>query len=199
MNKRESNKQMLVDLLYVVPQLKLYYSDNSNFNKLISFLSEKDYCALDDLPYPTFKEVSDQTGLSVGVVRKMVKKMYNELLTLENEHFLNFNRIEIVFLAVFDNRIAVFRTNKIEILPRVGETVEVPFFKARLGVSLFFVERIKHSFQGDVQRIYIDLTSGIYNMFWHYRLDKALSTGEIGIQELISLNDREIKHKLGIY
>ena len=70
-------------------------------------------------------------------------------------------------------------SNHLPVIPRVGETVEIPFFRAYLDNTWFHVEKVRHEFTDTGQEVEIFLLPGEYNLYWHYRKDKAEEEGEL--------------------
>lgn len=85
-----------------------------------------------------------------------------------------------------------------DVVPRVGENIDIPFFKAYLDTTVFYVESISHELNDQLHEINIHLKRGYYNLFWHYRKDKAKETNELRSKDLIELDDYDLKNKLRI-
>ena len=108
------------------------------------------------------------------------------------------NEVEYIFgLKHYDEYLSI-RIDNIPIMPRVGENVTIPFFKAYIGTDLFYVESIHHEFEDGRQSIYIKLNSGLYNLFWHFRKDEAIEKEELAFNDFYKLHDYELKRKLGV-
>ena len=198
MKRRESIKQMLINLTFVLPQANIYAKSDGRYKELLVFLNSKNYYLNDELPIPSFKEISVETGLTVDKLRKQIKNLYLGLVDSFNGFSFDFGKTEVIFTAEFLKNYASFKTNNIKFIPRVGENIEIPFFKAKIGISMFYVKDVRHSFINNQQIIDIRLHSGLYNKYSHFRLDKALATGEVGRLELYNSSEFEIMNRLGI-
>ncbi|WP_271766764.1 hypothetical protein [Aquimarina algiphila] len=198
MKLRVSVKQMLVDLLSIQPQVMKLYRDNEKYQTLIQFLCAKDYYNDEDLLYPTLKEVEVGTGIASHKVRKQIKEIYNSFFDFETEYSFDFSSIEVWFNAEYYKRYASFKCLNLNYIPRVGENIDLPFLRAKVGTNYFYVKEIRHFFENNIQRVEIYLKPGSYNSYWQYRLDKALELKEIGYGEIYSLYEYQIKERLGL-
>ena len=62
---------------------------------------------------------------------------------------------------------------------------------------MFYVYDVHHIFIDDVHSIHISLKQGLFNSFWHHRLDEAQFKNEISIMDLINLDEADLREKLG--
>ncbi|WP_047247486.1 hypothetical protein [Maribacter thermophilus] len=197
MKRRVSIKQMFIDLLLILPQVNSYARGDEKFNELLNFLNDKNYYLNDELPIPTFKEISEETGIPINKLRGLIKNLYMGLVNEVNGFCFNFNKTEVIFVAEFLKTYASFRTKDLRFVPREGEQIDIPFFRGKLGTSLFYVKDISHSFENDRHVVNIRLQPGRYNMYSHFRLDKALALGEVGYQDFFESSVYEIQERLG--
>lgn len=87
---------------------------------------------------------------------------------------------------------------KIMNLPRIGENVTIPFLKAKVDTDYFYVDDIRHHFEGNTQRIDIHLLSGSYNSYWYNRKHQAIEENEISFREIYDLYEFQLKKLLRI-
>jgi hypothetical protein len=81
-------------------------------------------------------------------------------------------------------------------VPKVGEQVEIPFFRARLGTETFYVQSVTHEFSDTKQTIVFELYPGFFNPFWYIRKGEAYLKSEITFDEYHDHMDRKVKEKL---
>jgi hypothetical protein len=62
---------------------------------------------------------------------------------------------------------------------------------------MFYVDKVEHTFEKDVQRIYITLNAGTYSTYFQFRKSKAYAEGEVSINEYY-LDDFDLKRKLNM-
>lgn len=198
MKIRESVKRMLIDLIDILPQANAYAKESGKYKEILRFLNSNNYYLNEDMPMPTYKEISNETGLSVEKIRKQIKNLYLDLVDSYNGYSFDFSNIEIVFTAVFLGNFVSIKTKELHVIPRVGESVDVTFFKGKIDATMFYVKEVRHTFINNQHIVDIRLNTGLYNKYSHFRLDKALATGEVGRMEIINSSEFEILRSLGM-
>ena len=195
MIKTYTTKRAIIDLMIVKEQVIRIFEGNTKYKGFIEFIFAKDYLDDNDLKLPTIKEISQAIELSSSKVTKLIKELYEEFF----ENNLDFTKVEIVFYTNYLGNFFQFECNDLKYLPRVGEQIDISFIKAKVGSGMFYVDKIEHTFQNDLQRIYITLTAGIYNKYFHFRKSKAYEQREISFEDFYSGNDYSIRNKLKPY
>jgi len=194
MIKTYTTKRAIIDLMIVKEQVAKIYADNNKYKDFLEFIFAKDYLDDNDLKLPTIKEMSKVTGLTSNKVTKLVKELYKDFL----EKDFDFSKVEIIyFLSYFEKHIQV-KFTKVAYIPRIGEQIDMSFVNAELGTGMFYVYKVEHTFESDVQRIYITLKPGIYSSYFKFKKEKAYAEGEISIDEYY-LDDFDLKRKLNLF
>ncbi|MBR9920312.1 MAG: hypothetical protein GYB31_05675 [Bacteroidetes bacterium] len=195
-----SSREILLDIGAMRQLAKGLVGQGKPYDRLLVLLLEKDYYEDDDEPIPSMKELSEKLSLSYEKVRKQIKQIYDDLVFPEGEELPSFSIKNVKYIIYVHSlqKSMVFELDNLPVLPRVGEQFEVPFFHAYLGFRDFFVKSITHRIVDDCQEISISLKYGYYNLYWHYRRDKAWEEQELGIQELANLDDYELRRRLGV-
>lgn len=128
-----------------------------------------------------------------------------EVVIIGTRHFLDkflysieFKEVEYWFNARSYKGDVSFCTPNLNVVPRVGEEVQLTSFQALLGNTQFYVSSITHRFESGKQIITVFLDQGFYNKYWHFRKDKAVEEGEITTDDYYLKHDVLIKQKLGI-
>lgn len=194
MENKISVKQILIDLLSIREQIFKKYGGNDEYKDLLDFLMAKDYYNDDDLPFPTLKQIEEATGLGTYRTRRQLETIYLELF----DGFLDFKNVVINFTAEYFKTYGYFKCSNLTYIPRIGENIRLPFFRAKMGTDFFYVTDIRQTFEGNTQHIEIILKGGFYNAYWHYRKHKALEIGEIGLGEQYNLYEYQMKQRLGL-
>ena len=88
--------------------------------------------------------------------------------------------------------------NSLPIVPRIGEEVQVSFFKTYVGEEFFYVKSIRHDIYDKQQVVSIHLEGGHYNKWWHYKRDEAIEKGQVDWIEALFSSDRALKKELGV-
>jgi len=191
-----SVKQILVDILSIMPQVEKEFKNKERYSKLVGFLSSKDYYVDEDLAYPTLKEIEAITGLKTYHIRKQLLEIYKRLL--DYEYTFDFNEVEIFVHIQYFKNFATVKCKNLTHIPKIGENITLPFLRAKVGTDYFFVEDIRHQFEENKQIITLFLIGGIFNSYWYYRKHKAFELGEIGIGEKYDLDEFDMKSRLGL-
>lgn len=202
MKKKENEyhpKEMIRDFISMQKFLPPFLDLGKDYNDLIELYISLD---LDDdnTDYPTIKELQKKLGISYSVLRRKISQLYKDLSTHQYLGIdFSIKRVEYVFyLEYFDSR-AYITINDLPIVPRVGEGIRFPFFKAMVGTDFFYVRKVDHEFDDTKQSIKIKLGSGDYNLFWHMKKDEEYGKGHISWDDYYhSSNDYKLKDNLGI-
>ena len=194
METQVSIKQIIKDFIYISKQLKCLFKDREEFQSIIDFILAKDY--LDDnldIPFPKLKEVEANTGLKSHTLRKLLLKMHSEIFTYERKLNLSFKNVLYHFyISYFDYR-CQFTVDHLSHIPRVGDSISLPFVSALIPINYFYVEDIKHELENNTQIVIITLKVGSFNEYFRYMKDRALELGEISFTDTYKLREDEIK------
>ena len=198
MNNRFSLKRAILDILYIKEQVYDKFKNNNNYKPILDFLMAKDYLD-DNIDLPSIKDMEEILGIKMYHLRKTLINLYDDIFNTENGVKFEFKSVEIsFFLKNFDNTQS-FICKDIGYIPRVGEDLDLPFVQARLNTSFFYVDSITHCLQESKQIIYIYLKSGFYNSYWKIRRDEAEMKREFSFNDIINLDDYDLKKKLGLW
>lgn len=194
MEAQVSVKQIIRDFIYIGKQLDHLFKDRLEYKLIIDFILAKDYLNEElDLRLPKMKEVEEATGLKSHTLRKLLLKMHSEIFTYERKLNLSFNKVIYQFNIKFYNNHCFFRVDKLPHLPKIGESVSLPFISASIPINYFYVDNIQHEFENDCQIIDITLKVGSYSPYYHYMKDRALELREISKWEMYDLSESQIK------
>ena len=139
------------------------------------------------------KDVEEATGLKSHTLRKLLLKMHSEIFTYERKLNLKFNKVLYHFyISYFDYR-CQFTVDYLHHLPKVGESISLPFVSALIPLNYFSVDDIRHEFEEDTQIVIITLKVGSHNEYYRFMKDRALELREISHNDIYRLSDSEIK------
>ncbi|PZX92791.1 hypothetical protein DOS84_13030 [Flavobacterium aquariorum] len=194
MKTQVSIKQIIIDFIYIGKQLKELFTNREDYKPIIEFLLAKDYLNEDlNIPYPKLKDVESATGLKPYTLRKILLKMHSEIFTYERKLNLSFKKVIYHFyIRYFDYR-CQFTVDYLTHLPRIGDSISVPFVSALIPINYFYVEDIEHELENNTQIIIITLCVGKYNEYYSYMKDRALELREISFRESYELSEDKIK------
>jgi hypothetical protein len=194
MKTQVSVKQIIIDFIYLKDQLKSIFKDNQEYKPIVDFLSAKDYLDEElELPYPKLKEVEEVTGLKSHTLRKTLLKMHSEIFTYERKLNLHFNKVLYHFYISYLDYRCQFSVDSLHHLPKIGESISIPFVSVLIPINYFYVDDIRHEFENDCQIVIITLKVGSYSEYYRFMKDRALELKELSHNDYYSLNDNEIK------
>ena len=194
MESQVSVKQIIKDFIYIGKQLENLFKDRSEYKLIIDFILAKNYLDEDlEIPLPKMKDVEEATGLKSHTLRKLLLKMHSEIFTYERKLNLKFNKVLYHFyISYFDYR-CQFTVDYLHHLPKVGESISLPFVSALIPLNYFSVDDIRHEFEEDTQIVINTLKVGSHNEYYRFMKDRALELREISHNDIYRLSDSEIK------
>lgn len=199
MLQKITTKGMLMDLCSLINQTKHLLNNGKDYQILLKYLIKNNFWWDDDKVFPTIKNLMAETNLSNSKVQRMIKQMYKDLVLCGEEQLLiEFDEVEYIFGLSYFDKSYYFSTRKLPFVPRVGENVNIPYFKNNVGTTSFYVNKIIHEFFDRTYSIYIQLNSGNYNKYWHIRKDEVEIKGELPWMDFLYLKDYELKKKLNL-
>lgn len=198
MNESISIKKALIGLMDLREQLPKLYGRFPEYKPLVYLICSKDYLNDDNLKIPTFKELETEIGIPIHKLRKLIKNMYLKLFEYEDSLDLRFPEKEYRFYVKYYNNYASVIFKELNPMPKIGESVRIPFLKAKVGMDYFFVEDITHTYYDLKTIVDIKLQVGSYNLFWHFRKHEALEKGEISFHDYFNKSDWQLKEDIGV-
>ena len=178
MKTQVSIKQIIIDFIYIGNQLKEFFKDRKECLPIIEFLNTEKYLDEDlDIPFPKMKDVEAATGLNSYALRKILLQMHSEIFTYDRKLNLSFKDIIYHFhISYFDYR-CQFTVDYLTHLPRIGDSMSLPFVSALIPINYFYVQNIKHELENNTQIIIITLKVGSHSEYFRYMKDRALELG----------------------
>ena len=193
-----STRRAIIDLLIIKEQVINTFGAEPKYKPFLDLIFAKDYLNDNELKLPTMKEISETLNIKYPQLSKLVKELYYKLFDGEQDFKFEFNKIEVIFFLRYFENYAQIKINNLAHLPRVGEQIDFSFVRAKVGTSMFYVDSIEHTFEGETQRIYITLRSGYYNSYLYYRRQKAIEEREIDRKDYYTMSDYDLREELKI-
>jgi len=191
-----SPKGMIMDISSMRSFATQFLGKGKAYDRMLSYILEKDYYNDDELQFPTIKFLMTYLGLNEYQVRKQLEQIYHDLIyshkgrdIIETEY--------VFYLSNFDNNHSL-RLSSLPVIPRIGERVQIPYFNAFMGTMVYYVEDIQYEFEDNKMSVNFILAGGIYNLYWHWRKDEAKLKEELDFMDFHKLHDYEIKKRLKI-
>lgn len=194
MNAKVSIKQIIIDFIYIGDQLKELFKDKKEYQSIIEFILAEDYLNEDlNIPYPKLKDAEVATGLKLHILRKLLLKMHSEIFTYERKLNLSFKKVLYHFYISYFDHSCQFTVDYLTHLPRIGDSISLPFVSALIPINYFYVDDIKHELENNTQIVIITLKVGSFNEYFRYMKDRALELREISFTDRYDLSEDEIK------
>lgn len=160
-----STKQMLLNIIWMRSRASSLADQNKRYSAFLKFILEQDFIN-EEVPLPPLKELSEAAGIKYSQLRKLIEEVYLNLIHYETQPSFSFSKIRYEFYIRGWRKKSVYaKVDKLPIIPRVGEFVNMPFFSALLGTSQFYVDEIRHEFEDDTQVVNFLLKQGTYNTY----------------------------------
>ncbi|MBD0824452.1 hypothetical protein [Aestuariibaculum marinum] len=174
------------------------YGEHPDYGNILNYLSSKDFYYDDELPIPSFKSISLATGINDYQVKKRINQLYEDVFDFYAKPFIEFRDTEYYIYASDDKKSAQIKVKGLGTIPKIGEDVTFDLFEGRIGASSFYVKDVWHTYEQGKHIIFIILNSGRYSLFWHFRKGEAEAKRELSFNDLINMDDYELKRKLGL-
>ncbi len=200
MERKHSPKGIILDINSMRSRAKKLLKNDSEYNTLLEAIIEKDYYNDDSLAIPTLKAVAQKAGINYSVARRLLDKIYSDLCSyaLLDKFPFEINKTRVLFGLNGMYKNASMLLNGLQIIPRKGEIVQIPYFKELTGSSFFHVSKIYHEFNDDQHEVFISLDDGSYNSYWDLRKDQAEETGEISKYDSNMKSNYELRQMLNL-
>lgn len=197
--KRTSSRGLIRDILEMESFTKDLIGKGKEYENLLKFLISLNNEGKDAfIDIPKMKVLQEELKLTYIELRKQLNEIYKDLLEDANEGNWQVKEVEYVFDLKSFGEYLTLTLKSIPVIPRVGEDIEIPFFKEKLRCTSFYVESINHFFTDKKQIVTIQLSKGWNNKYWAIRKDEAELKGEITINEKYDFDDYQKKEKLGL-
>ncbi|MBN2835294.1 MAG: hypothetical protein JXR48_10040 [Candidatus Delongbacteria bacterium] len=187
------------DVIYDISSMREFAKQllgcNKEYEEFLKYILEKDYYYDEDLQLPTIKQLEQETGLKYTTIRKYVQSIYRDLHDSDNLDFFIYQTEYTFYMRYFDKRASV-TLKRLPVIPRVGEQIDIPFFRTKVGTTSFFMDEIYHHLSEKKQEITFYLKPGRFNHYWKIRKDEAILKGEINRDEYWDHMDFDAKEKL---
>lgn len=173
-------------------EILLSQNNSKNYNEFLKWILEQEYFENDN--NISIKKISEASGYTSVKISKWLREIYNDILDLNESDPALFSHekgieAELRF-RYFDNSCS-FQTS-LPVLPRVYETFDFFFIKAKLGWDSFWVKEVRHILEENKSSICIFLEGGILNQYREFALSKALFEERISYFDLYQKVDLQI-------
>lgn len=170
------------------------------YKKLLEYLIFSGIYEKNEYPYITAKELSAILSIPINNLRKQLHQIYADLINLhENNQYFTISKTRYEFFIQGYENCAVIFFDKLTHIPRVGESIDMPHFRAFLnGNFSFYVDSITYYFENDEMITNFILRAGSYNPYLKFRKEEAYAKREISNDDYYEKNDYKLGRILGI-
>ena len=175
-NDTLSSKDIILAIPYLPNVARALLNKGKKYDALLLEILKYDAFAEEDQHFPSNKELQGILKLSPTQLRTLLEKLYQDFLASMStpDTAYNFGDILVEFYVRGYQSSTTFYA-KINQLPKTGESLELPFLRPMFPVGVFYVQKVRHSFENDKQGIMLWVKEGIFNLFEHLELEQAKS------------------------
>lgn len=170
----------------------LSQNNRKTYNDFLKWILKNDYFKTSE--NLTIAHISKLSGYSSAKVSKWLQDIYEGILELnENspELFCTEPGIRVrLHLHYYDSY--CFFSLTLPVVPRVYESFEFFFIKAKMGWTRFWVKDVEYTVDNNKSSIYVFLEGGILNRYRELAVEKALFKGQISHRDEYEKFDFEI-------
>ncbi|MGC4128515.1 MAG: hypothetical protein QM564_02925 [Bergeyella sp.] len=172
-------------------ELLLSQNNGKEYNEFLKWILEQDYFAEEHM---TITQISKLSGYPSTKISKWLQEIYNGILELNENHpelFYTESGIEVLlYIRYYDNYCSFWLT--VPAIPRVYETFDFFFIKAKIGWNSFWVKDVQHSIDNNKSSVCIFLEGGILNKYREFAVEKALFENKISFTDQYDKFDFQI-------
>ncbi len=178
-----------------MPKWSQVLSDHTNgkpYQDFLKWILQQQY--FKDEEKISVKRISELSGYPSPKISKWLKDIYEDILKLNDVQpslFYLQGSIEVeLWLRYFDSY-CLFKT-RLSALPKLYESFDFFFVKAKVGISSFWVKDVRHIIEDNRVYVCISLDGGIVNIYREFALSKALFEGTLNFDDVYRKFDFEI-------
>ena len=170
----------------------LSQNNGKTYNDFLKWILKNDYFKTSE--NLTIAHISKQSGYSSAKVSKWLQEIYEGILELnENspELFYTESGIQVELRIRYYDSFCFFSMT-LPVVPRVYESFEFFFIKAKIGWDRFWVKNVEYEIDNNKNTICIFLEGGILNRYREFAVEKAKFEERISFQDFYRKFDFEI-------
>lgn len=177
-------------------QVLLEQNNIKAYNKFLKWILEKQYFKNEEKI--SIKKIAEISGYSSIKISKWLREIYEDILKLNElqpKLYCLPGNVQVEFhFKYFDNHGSF--TTSLAAIPRIYETVDFFFIKAKIGSSSFWVKDVRHILGEDKTYVLIILSGTSLNIYREFALSKALFEGTINFMDVYHKYEFEIDEHL---
>ena len=171
----------------------LYDQKNGkSYNDFLKWILQQNFFRSDEKI--SVKKISELSGYPTTKISKWLREIYESILEHNELHpqlFCLSDSVKVEFyFRHFDSHCSI--KISLPVVPRLHESFEFFFIKAKIGISSFWVKDVRHIIGDNETSIAINLQGGFINVYREFAFSKALFEGAIDIMDAYRKYDFEI-------
>ena len=177
-------------------QVLLNQNDAKPYKNFLQWILEVQY--FKDDHKISIKKIAEQSGFPAVKISKWLHEIYEDIFNLneiEPQLFVLNGGIQVEFYFKYFDSYCQLKTT-LPTLPRLNETFDFFFVKAKMGMSSFWVKDVQHFIGEDKAYIVVFLEGGLPNVYREFALSKALFEGTLDFRDVYQKYDFEIDNLL---
>ena len=177
-------------------QALLNQKNAKSYNDFLQWILEKRYFKDDEKM--SIKKIAELSGYPAAKISKWLRDIYEDIFQLNEvkpELFYVSGDVLVEFYFKYYDSRCMFKTS-LPMLPRLHETLDFFFVKAKMGMSSFWVKDVQHFIGEDKAYIVVFLEGGLPNVYREFALSKALFEGTLDFRDVYQKYDFEIDNLL---
>ena len=162
------------------------------YNEFLKWILQQNFFKSDEKI--SVKKISELSGYPTVKISKWLREIYESILELNElqpQLFSFSDNVSVeLYFRYFDSYCSI--KTSLPVVPRLHESFEFFFIKAKLGFTTFWVKDVRHIISENETSVVINLEGGFFNIYREFALSKALFEGAIDIMDVYKKYDFEI-------
>jgi len=163
-----------------------------SYNDFLKWIIEQRY--FKDEEKISIKKIAELSAYPSVKISKWLREIYEDIFELNESQpqlFYFAGNITVEFYVKYFDSYCSFKT-ALPALPRLYESFDFFFIKAKMGTSLFWVRDVQHIIGENDAYVLINLKGGLANVYREFALSKALFEGTLKFMDIYQKYDFEI-------
>lgn len=177
-------------------QLLCDQNNGKPYNDFLKWILKENFLASDEKI--SIKKISELSGYPTAKISKWLREIYEsifDLNELQPQLFSFSGNIMVEFYIKYFDSYSSFKTS-LPVVPRLYESFNFYFVKAKVGISSFWVKDVRHILGENEATVLINLQGGLVNVYREFALSKALFEGTLSFMDIYQKYDFEIDQEL---
>jgi hypothetical protein len=171
-------------------------NNGKRYNDFLKWILENQHLKGDEKR--SIKKIAEQSGYPSAKISKWLREIYDGIFELNEEQpqlFYLAGNIKVEFyLKYFDSHCSFITS--LPAVPRMHESIDFFFVKAKMGISSFWVNDVSHFITENETSVVVNLTGGMVNVYREFALSKALFEGTLKFMDIYQKHNFEIDQLL---